>query len=200
MHVSMTVALERLHAALDRAGAPVSGRLRPGRPVDEILDTVRRATGLELPPQAVAWFAWQDGVEPHDPAMAPHSLRHWEPHGVRDAIDHYQSWLRLAGRTSPSSPREVVDAWDTRWFPIATDLGGYPLMVVCGGQADGQVVLVHYQDPHLVGHIYPSIHFVIEAWTSFLEEGVWSCDTGGWRWTTSVSPLLEVGDPRFGLA
>lgn len=62
------------------------------------------------------------------------------------------------------------------------------------------MVLVHYEDPHLVGHIYPSVRFVIEAWTSFLEEGVWSYDPGGDRWTRSVRPLQEVSDPRFGLA
>jgi cell wall assembly regulator SMI1 len=184
---------ERLRDELERLGAPIVRYLRPGVAASEAVARVRDATGLELPPDAAAWFAWQGGVDQHDPALAPHSLNGWVLLSLGDAISEYRRWLSMA-----SSEGQVDPRWDTRWLPLTQDAGGTPMMVVCGGDRDGQVDLIYYQDRDLIGHTYPSFEWVVAAWVSFLHDGIWDYDHQAGRWVRE--PLRLRGDERWGLA
>lgn len=195
-------ALARLQAHLERLDAPIVHYLRPGVSADRVAVKVSGATGLQLPDQAAQWFAWHNGVVQHDPAVAPHAFNGWDLLDLDRAITQYHWLTRTAGELdSPAPEAEVedeIEAWDVHWFPLTIDRGGTPLMVVCGGDRDGQIDILYWDEPDLIGHSYPSLAWVVDAWVGLLDEGLWDYDRTTGRWHTNADRLR--GDPRFGLA
>lgn len=202
MASDLGAAMARLQAHLQRTDAPIAPYLRPGVSADRARARVLGATGLPLPAQAAEWSAWHNGVAQHDPALAPHALYRWVLLDLDSAISQYHLLTRTAGKIAPPVPEvEVeteVEAWNVRWLPLATDHGGTPLMVVGGGDRNGQIDVLYYDEPDLVGHNYPSLVWVVEAWAGLLEEGLWQYDRDTGRWTRDTDRLRD--DPRFGLS
>lgn len=176
-------ALDRLDRYLRDQGAPVRDDLRPGLTPDRIVASVA-ADGLELPATAVTWFAWHDGAGQH--TWAPSPLGTWTLHSLDAALEHRRKWLQLTGwepdsKLGPDRFQPRVEFWEPRWLPLAQDHSGRPLMVVCGGDRNGAVDLIHYEDSGV--NSYPSLLWVVEYWIELFDQGLWwiDPDTGRWR-------------------
>jgi cell wall assembly regulator SMI1 len=139
----MSTALRRFEEALQAAGHPLRGLLRPGLSADTIEELVA-PTGLQLPDEAAVLWSWRDGIDsttntwPAGPAWGERlpggarllplaeALRVWEEN--RDNMD----W---PARTDLSP----------HWLPLAT-FGSPGLLWLDCTAAPGEASPVRYVD------------------------------------------------------
>jgi hypothetical protein len=161
--------LERLAGALDRAGSPIRGALRPGRGDAEVRGVLRSA-GLVAPYQLADLYGWADGTR-GAPGVGPDLVRLVRFLSLEEALAVYRSGPPL---TAPER-RE--------WWPVFMagdgdgDGDGDRVSVQCGlGVGRGTVWWSRRGQPEA---LFDSLAEAVDAACWCVEAGWWRPDADG---------------------
>lgn len=151
--------LERFHAALRDAGAPLIAYLEPGLSPDQIRAAAAQFPGLALPEELLLWWGWHNGAGGH--FFAPERCFS----SVEMAVDDYAEGLETGSGVEHPALLPVSNSWPS-------------ILVECVPESPsvGRIFVGQHSVPPVPQ--LPSVGALIEIWTSFLERGIWSYRDG----------------------
>lgn len=175
----LTTLLERLEDALRRQRSPLVDRLAPPANAGSLQAAVGQT--LRLPAEVLEWWSWHDGAPGTYSESPDYALGGtWVLLSFREAVDHYH-FSRDVAQSLTEPGITIDDWWPWSWLPLARRSNGDVIVVDCGTEEQGRVMLFQQGVPELISARQPALASLVQVWLSALAAGAWRYERPGWR-------------------